>query len=108
MKITVEKASQFSGHTGAVYALVAGAESGTFYSAGSEGLAVKWNTGKPDEGEMVAKVGGQIFSMCLVHEAHELLIGTMQGAWHVNDLDKKKEKHFFTRHSDSVFDIKEW
>lgn len=108
MKINIEKIAEFTGHQGSVYSLIDGFENDSFFSAGSEGMVVNWSLNKPDEGEMIAKVEGQIFSLCLMEETKELLIGTMKGGWHVNDLATKKEKHFFTNHTDSVFDLKFW
>ncbi len=57
--------SYFEGHGGAVTSLVKADIEQTFYSGGSEGLIVRWNLAKPNEGEVLLKLSGYISALVL-------------------------------------------
>ncbi len=52
--------SYFEGHGSAITSLTKGDSEQSFYSAGSEGLIVRWNLTKPNEGEVLIKLRGLI------------------------------------------------
>ncbi|MEI7802717.1 MAG: hypothetical protein WCI97_08745, partial [Bacteroidota bacterium] len=102
--IQVEKLVQVAAHTGSVYSIISdGSE--TIFTAGSDGIVIRWNIHQPESPTAVAKIAGQIFTMYLFQPLNQLWIGTMSGAVHVIDLNLKKEIHHFVNHSASVFDI---
>jgi WD40 repeat protein len=106
MQIEIEQIAKLPMHQGAVYSLEKGEDENKFFSAGGEGIVIKWNVQQLDKPTAVAKVDGQIFSLCFLSKKNHLLIGTMSGGLHVIDLNLKKEIHYITFHQQSVFDIK--
>jgi len=50
----------FEGHRGAVLSLAGNIGGKSFYSSGSEGLIVKWNNDKPNEGEVLLRLLGYV------------------------------------------------
>ncbi len=52
--------SFFEGHRGAVLSLAGNIQGKYFYSSGSEGLIVKWNIDKPNEGEVLVRLTGYV------------------------------------------------
>lgn len=89
-----------------MYALAHGSRSGSFLSAGSEGMVVEWNVHDPSVATAIAKVEGQVFALLLLPAQNHLIIGTMSGGLHIVDLNVREEIHYLTYHSQSVFDIK--
>lgn len=100
MKIEVRKANEYSGHTGAVYALEK--YQNTFISAGSDRIVVKWlkDTG---DGEVIAKSTDAVFSLKITGAT--LLIGEAKGGLHIVDLNTAKEIKFLQLHNAPVFQI---
>jgi WD repeat-containing protein 61 len=87
MRVNVSKQQQFNGHQSPVYALCKGVGK-TFYSAGGDGLVVRWHYGGERQGgENVIRIDGKIFSLWLQAEAKQLLAGTMEGDVFVIDTD---------------------
>ena len=102
--LQVEKLFQVAAHSGSIYSIISDSDE-FVYTAGSEGVVLKWNIQSPDSAIAVAKVSGQIFSLYLFQPLNQLWVGTMSGAVHVLDLNLKKEIHHFINHTASVFDI---
>ncbi len=102
--IQVEKLFQVAAHTGSVYTIISDGNE-AIYTAGSDGIVIKWNINHPESPRAVAKIVGQIFSLYLYQPLNQLWIGTMSGAVYVIDLNLKKEIHHFVNHTASVFDI---
>jgi WD40 repeat protein len=105
MNIVAEKKFHLTGHSGSIYSIIAGDSDHTFFSAGSEGVVVKWNLNDIESPIACAKVEGQIFALLYLKEMNHLVIGTMGGSMHVIDLNEKKEIHNITYHQQSIFDI---
>jgi WD40 repeat protein len=103
--ISIEKKYQLGGHRGSVYAIKK-CTANSFFTAGSDGIVVKWNFENISEAVAIAKVEGQVFSMCFVNKKNQLWIGTMQGMIFIIDLNQKKEIHAIDLKGESVFDLK--
>jgi len=56
----LELISYFEGHGGAVTCLTLAEDKQSFFSAGAEGLIVRWQLAKPNEGEAILKLPGLI------------------------------------------------
>ncbi len=65
--------SYFEGHGGSVSALAQAENEQSFFSAGEEGLIVRWQLAKPNEGEVILKLPGLISAIefdvvkCLIY-----------------------------------------
>ena len=100
----VEKKFRVAAHSGSIYSVISNSKKNIF-TGGSEGVVLMWDLNSIENPVAVAKVSGQIFSLCIIEDLNHLWIGTMNGAIHVLDLNEKKEIRYFIHHSQSVFDI---
>lgn len=76
-KLQAKHLKTYTGHQSAVYALCADGTGG-FFSASGDGMLVHWPAGK-DDGQLVAKVPGNIFSLSYDAEEKRLMAGSGQG-----------------------------
>ena len=76
-KLQAKLLKTYTGHQSAVYALCADG-SGGFFSASGDGMLVHWPAGK-DDGQLVAKVPGNVYSMMYDAAEKQLLAGSGQG-----------------------------
>ena len=84
-KLQAKHLKIYTGHQSAVYALC-GDGKGGFFSASGDGMLVHWTAGK-DDGQLVAKIPGNIFSLSYHVEQKLLLAGSGQGdLFVVNDV----------------------
>ncbi|MBL7950912.1 MAG: WD40 repeat domain-containing protein [Flavobacteriales bacterium] len=104
MGTSLQATSTFQGHTAAVYALCAFGED-SFLSAGGDGMVVKWDLARPEQGEAIVHVGEAIFSLHLLAERDLLLIGTGTGRLLVIDLRTRKEVQAIEAHTKGIFRI---
>ncbi len=104
--IRAEKYHQFSGHTGAVYAVCGSDRVDVFFTAGSDGIIARWNwkTGK-SEGA-VARVQAPVFSLFYDIETGYLFAGREDGSVHVLDVKANREVKWMQNHAKGVFDIR--
>lgn len=76
-KLQANHLKTYTGHQSAVYALCADG-SGGFFSASGDGMLVYWPAGK-DDGQLVAKIPGNVFSLLYDAAEKQLLAGSGQG-----------------------------
>jgi WD repeat-containing protein 61 len=93
----------FTGHKGPVYALEDLKDA--FISGSGDGLVVRWQVDRPDQGEVLAKVDQAIFSMAFDTGDHRLFIGTEGGDLHVVDARDRREIQLLRVHRKGVFRI---
>jgi len=102
----VEKIDTFSGHRDCVYTLEGGYESNQFFSAGGDGLVVRWDLSKPDAGELFAQIPASIYALCLDKVRNQLWVGQNFDGIHLIDVDTQQEIKSIKITSSSIFDIK--
>ena len=85
--------SFFEGHRGEVLSLTGDLESNYFYSSGSDGLIVRWQLNKPNEGQVLIRLQGYI-SYVRYDKGSEQIIATInhKGVYFINALSGKVEK----------------
>lgn len=101
----VTKIDTFGGHRDCVYALTPGPDAGTFFSAGGDGLVVRWQLGKPDQGELLAKLPASIYSTMLHPETGQLWVGQNYDGIHLIDPVQKREVNSLKLTTSAVFAI---
>lgn len=104
--MTVEKIDTFGGHRDCVYTLETGLESNQFFSAGADGLVVRWFLDRPDRGDLVAKVPASIYALALHPVSQLLWVGQNYEGLHLIDTLHKKEVSSLKLTSAAIFDIK--
>ena len=102
----VEKIDTFSGHRDCVYTLERSFEPFQFFSAGGDGLVVKWDLRKPDAGELFAQIPASIYALCFDKIKNQLWIGQNFEGIHLIDVASKEEINSIKITSASIFDIK--
>lgn len=102
----VEKIDTFSGHRDCVYTLEKALEPSQFFSAGGDGLVVRWDLLKPDAGELFAQIPASIYALCLDEVKNHLWIGQNFDGIHLIDVASQEEIDSIKITSGSIFDIK--
>lgn len=88
--LQVKKIDTFSGHRDCVYALQPSTEPKHFYSAGGDGMVVRWDLTRPDWGEVVAQVPASIYAMAFDEPQGLLWIGqNYEGIQVIAPLEKR-------------------
>ncbi|WP_080237246.1 WD40 repeat domain-containing protein [Spirosoma rigui] len=101
----VQKIDTFGGHRDGVYALERGTAANQFFSAGGDGLVVRWLLDKPDMGELVAQVPASVYALAL-HSATGLLwVGQNYEGLHLIDPVQKQEVASIKLTSAAIFAI---
>lgn len=84
--ITIHKKHQLKGHRAAVYALSPYTSPDTFLSGSGDGWVALWEGEKLPDGQLLAQIEGNIFSLCYLPQKHWLVVGNMYGGVHWIDL----------------------
>ncbi|GHB71808.1 WD40 repeat domain-containing protein [Persicitalea jodogahamensis] len=104
----VRKIDTFSGHRDCVYALIADSDGSGFYSAGGDGLIVRWDVTKPDLGTLVARVESSVYALAVDPSTGLLWVGQNYEGIHLIDPVAKSIVKSKKISSAAIFDIKIW
>lgn len=104
----VRKIDTFSGHRDCVYALISDTGGPTFYSAGGDGLVVKWDVTKPDLGDLVARIGASVYALAHDPATGLLWVGHNYEGIQLIDPVRKKAVASLKIGPAPIFDIKIW
>lgn len=96
------KIREFNGHSQAVYNLSLSPIANSFFSSGSDGKIIHWNT-LEELGELFAQIPAAVFSMC-VHDQY-LICGTQSGLIYFFDIQFKKLLHAEQLNCKAIFEI---
>lgn len=103
-KIEVEKITSLTGHKDCIYTIEKGESDRVIYSAGGDGMVVKWDLDQPDLGKLVAKVENSVYALRF-HEGKLLVGHNFTGLHLINPLLKKEEGSTSVSAS-PIFDVK--
>jgi WD40 repeat protein len=88
--IAVQKLHTFTGHHDSIYALQKATQPTSFYTAGSDGFVVLWDSLTPEQnGKLVAKVPNTVYALC--NNGNHLVIGQNFEGIHIIDTLTLKE-----------------
>ena len=96
------KIREFNVHSQAVYNLNLSPITNSFFSSGSDGKIIHWNT-DDDLGELFAQIPVAVFSMC-IHD-HYLICGTQAGTIFLFNIPLKKLIHAEQLNCNAIFNI---
>ncbi|HYG38072.1 MAG TPA: WD40 repeat domain-containing protein [Cytophagales bacterium] len=105
MKVHVEKIASLSGHRDCVYTLEGTDKPNIFFSAGGDGMVVKWDLTTPDIGKLVVTVPKSIYAICHVARYNHLVVGQNFEGIHIIDLESNKEIKSLKTENTSIFDL---
>lgn len=104
-KVQVEKLSTFTGHRDCVYTLEAYGQAGQFFSAAGDGMVVGWDLGRPDTGQLIARVPASVYALHCRQAEDQLWIGQNFEGLHIIDLSSRQEIKSLKITSAAIFDI---
>ncbi len=103
--INVEKIHSLTGHRDCVYTVEASANAEIIFSAGGDGMIVKWNLLSPEEGELIAKLPNSVYAIHYLAKHDMLLAGHNYEGIHLLDWKNKKEIASLKLSAAAIFDI---
>ena len=80
------------GHKDAVYALVAGTIPEILFSAGGDGMIIRWDLANKGDGELVARLPSAVYDLQYFEDADLIMAGTRFGSLYTLDLKTHKQK----------------
>jgi WD40 repeat protein len=104
--VSVLRIGTYSGHTDCVYSLCKGKVFDEFFTAGGDGMVVKWNTQIPDQGVLVAKLPNAVYAMTAIDEHNSLVVCENQVGLRDLDLSNNKELRNLPMPGLTFFDVK--
>lgn len=105
-KISVERIHSFAGHTDCIYSIERCSQREFFFSAGGDGLVVKWDLENPEKGELIAKMSNSIYALHFLIEQNSLVVGQNYEGLHLLDWENKRELTSLKICNAAIFDIK--
>jgi WD repeat-containing protein 61 len=105
MSIQVVKIREFKGHSQAVYSICKAVDQDVFYSAGGDGMLVRWQLDEPD-GTLLARHESAVYSV-FANGAY-LMTGTREGLLSVFDNKDFQLSRRIKLSDHPVFDLLEW
>ena len=103
--IHVEKIHSLTGHRDCVYTVEASDHAAHIFSAGGDGMIVRWNISAPEEGELIAKLPNSVYAIHYLANEDHLIVGQNYEGIHVLDWKEKKEIATLKLSTSSIFDI---
>lgn len=102
----VKNEGVLSGHVGAIYSIVKGADESFLFTASGDKHVALWNLKSMQPEKFLASFPNSLYSLAYIHEKGILLAGTTIGNIHVIDVNERKEIKVLHCASEAIFDIK--
>lgn len=99
----IEKLVEINGHSGAIYT-VDGAEN-FIYTGSGDRFCARWDLIQGIQDKFAIQTENAIYSLALINEGKNLVLGCADGAMHVIDLLERKEVKHFIQHKKAVFSL---
>lgn len=103
--LTVSKVHTLTGHRDCVYTLERDTHDTHFFSAGGDGMVVRWDLRAPEEGELIAKLPNSIYSIHRIPGTSWLVVGHNYEGIHLLDVETKKEVASLKLTEAAIFDL---
>jgi len=102
----VKKIHSLTGHRDCVYTIEPSDQLEQFFSAGGDGMIVKWNLSTLEEGELIARLPNSVYAIHYLQQQDQLVVGHNYEGIHLLNWKEKKEIASLKLSSASIFDIK--
>lgn len=103
--IRVEKIHSLTGHRDCVYTIEGSDHDAYFFSAGGDGMVVRWNLSAPEEGELIAKLPNSVYALHYLTNEDHLVAGHNYEGIHLLNWVEKREIASLKLSAASIFDI---
>jgi len=105
LPIQISKLQTFTGHRDCVYTLAAANPDSLFFSGGGEGMVVKWDLNRPNEGELIAQLPNSVYALHHHKKSNLLIVGHNYDGIHLLDWQQKQEVASLKLTTAAIFDI---
>jgi len=105
MPVSVKKLHTLTGHRDSVYTLQPSYLDSVFFSAGGDGMVVRWNLHHPDEGELIAKLNNSVYALHFHKPSGLLIAGQNYEGIHLLDCTQKKAVGSLKLTRSPIFDL---
>ncbi len=102
----VQKIHTLRGHRDCVYTLAPTREPGVFVSGGGDGMVVRWDLRKPEQGKVIAKVEASVYALHYNPQFNHLIVGQNYEGIHIIDLEGNRPLGSLKMTQASIFNIK--
>jgi len=89
-KVEIVYSGILEGHKDAVYALVSGPSPNILFSAGGDGMIIRWDLANKGDGELVAQLPSAIYALQYFADTNTMIAGTRFGGLYALDLNTHK------------------
>ncbi|MCU0420497.1 MAG: WD40 repeat domain-containing protein [Cyclobacteriaceae bacterium] len=103
--LTVSKVHTLTGHRDCVYTLERDVAETHFFSAGGDGMVVRWDLRAPEAGELIAQLPNSIYAIHRIPHSSWLVVGHNYEGIHVLDVQSKKEIASLRLTDAAIFDV---
>jgi WD40 repeat protein len=101
----LKKVHQLTGHRAAVFGLTPGGHPEEFFSAAGDGWIVRWDIRHPENGQLVARIDTQAFTLLYLPEVQQMVVGNMNGGVHWVDLQEPDRTRNVAHHHKGTFSL---
>jgi WD40 repeat protein len=98
-----EKEQSFLGHSSSVYTLDSDAQ--YIYSGSADCFVTRWELASGKQDKFAIKFEFAVYSLRLINQQQQLLVGLASGDLHIFDLTTRKELKFYQQHKEAIFCI---
>jgi WD40 repeat protein len=100
-----KKLKELTGHSAGIYSL---AFDGNFlYSGSADKFITRWDLTLGTQDKFAIKFDNPVYSICLINENKQLVVGLSTGDLHIFELVSRLEIKYFTQHVKAIFAIVE-
>jgi WD40 repeat protein len=104
-KVQVSRLHTFLGHRDCVYTLQPSRDPHQFFSGAGDGMIVKWDQLKFDDGELIAKLPNSVYALHYDVQSNLLIAGHNYDGIHLLEWENKKEVGSLHFTKAAIFDI---
>lgn len=98
-----EKVQSFLGHSSSVYTL--DSDANYIYSGSADCFVTRWEIASGKQDKFAIKFEFAVYSLRLINQQQQLLVGLASGDLHIFDLITRKELKFYQQHKEAIFCI---
>lgn len=101
----VKRLHTLSGHRDCIYTVINGKSEGDIFSAGGDGMVVRWKMEAPEVGELVAKFPNSVYALLYLQKEDQLIAAQNFEGIHLLDYTNRKEIKSLKLTDSYIFDL---